>query len=93
VHALQIAGQVRDVLIVGTGGNSIYALDASNGSALWTRNFGAPTPNTWGLPDGFGIEAPPVIDRVAGRIYTVSTDGNFRTISLVDGTDIYAAFP
>jgi hypothetical protein len=92
VHALQIAGQLRDVLIVGTGGNSIYALDASNGSVLWTRNFGAPTPNTWGLPDGFGIEAPPVIDRVAGRIYTVSTDGNFRTISLVDGTDIYAAF-
>ena len=29
VHALQIAGQVRDVLIVGTGGNSIYAFDAS----------------------------------------------------------------
>jgi outer membrane protein assembly factor BamB len=76
---------------VGTGGNSIYALDASNGSVLWNRNFGAPTPNTWGLPDGYGIEAPPFIDRIAGTIYTVSTDGNFRVISLFDGTDVYPA--
>ena len=91
VHSIQISGQTRDVLIVGTGGNSIYALDASSGSVLWSRNFGAATPNTWGLPDGFGIEAPPFIDRVAGRIYTVSTDGNFRTISLLDGTDVFPA--
>jgi len=91
VHNIQVSGQTRDVLIAGTGGNSIYALDASTGSVLWSRNFGAPTPNTWGLPDGFGIEASPFIDRVAGRIYTVSTDGNFRTISLFDGTDVYPA--
>ena len=91
VHAIQIAGQTRDVLIVATGGNSIYALDAGNGSVLWNRNFGAPTPNTWGLPDGFGIEGPPYIDRVAGCIYTVSTDGSFRTVSLFDGTDVYPA--
>jgi outer membrane protein assembly factor BamB len=93
VHNIQIAGQTRDILIVGTGGNSLYTLDASNGSTLWTRNFGPPTPNTWGLPDGFGIEAPPFIDRVAGRIYTVSTEGNFRTLSLLDGTDLYPALP
>ncbi len=91
VHSILIAGQTRDVLIVGTGGNSIYALDASNGTVLWSRNFGAPTPNTWGIPDGFGIEAPPFIDRIAGRIYTVSTDGSFRTISLLDGSDVYPA--
>jgi hypothetical protein len=91
VHSILIADQTRDVLIIGTGGNSIYALDASNGTVLWSRNFGAPTPNTWGLPDGFGIEAPPFIDRIAGRIYTVSTDGSFRTISLFDGTDVYPA--
>lgn len=89
VHSINVGGQTRDVLLVGTGGNSLYLLDASNGSEIWKRNFGAPTPNTWGLPDGFGIEAPPVIDRVAGRIYTVSTDGNFHTLALADGTDVY----
>jgi hypothetical protein len=93
VHGITIAGQTRDVLVVATGGNSIYALDASTGQTLWTRNFGAPTPNTWGLPDGFGIEGPPVIDRALSRIYTVSTDGSFRAISLLDGTDMFAALP
>ena len=88
VHSIVISGQTRDVLIAATGGNSIFALDASNGTTLWSRNFGAATPNTWGLPDGFGIEGSPYIDRITGRIYTVSTDGNFRTISLYDGTDI-----
>jgi len=91
LHAVQVAGQTRDVLVIGTGGNSLYALDAGSGSVLWTRNFGASTPNTWGLPDGFGIEAPPYIDRAAGRLYTVSTDGAFHVISLVDGTDVYPA--
>jgi hypothetical protein len=89
IHSITVGGQTRDVLLVGTGGNSLYLLDASNGSQIWKRNFGAPTPNTWGLPDGFGIEAPPVIDRIAGRIYTVSTDGNFHTLALADGTDVY----
>jgi len=91
VHNILISGQTRDILVEGTGGNSIYVLDASNGTVIWNRNFGAPTPNTWGIPDGFGIEAPPFIDRTANRIYTVSTDGNFRTISLLDGTDVYPA--
>jgi uncharacterized repeat protein (TIGR01451 family) len=89
VHGVQIAGQTRDVLVVATGGNSIYAFDAGTGTVLWTRNFGPPTPNTYGLPDGFGIEASPVIDRVTKRIYTVSTDGAFRTISLLNGADVY----
>jgi hypothetical protein len=89
IHSINVGGQTRDVLLIGTGGNSLYLLDASNGTQIWKRNFGAPTPNTWGLPDGFGIEAPPVIDRVAGRIYTVSTDGNFHTLALADGTDVY----
>lgn len=88
-HSVTIAGQTRDVLLVGTGGNSLYLLDAGSGTQIWKRNFGPPTPNTWGLPDGFGIEAPPVIDRVAGRIYTVSTDGNFHTLNLADGTDVF----
>ena len=89
VHSVVIGGQTRDVVLVGTGGNSLYLLDANSGAQIWKRNFGAPTPNTWGLPDGFGIEGPPVIDRVAGRIYTVSTDGSFHTISLADGTDLF----
>lgn len=89
IHSINVGGQTRDVVVVGTGLNSLYMLDASNGSQIWKRNFGAPTPNTWGLPDGFGIEGSPYIDRVAGRIYLVSTDGNFHALNLADGSDAF----
>ncbi len=91
VHSISIAGQTRDVLVVGTGGNSIYTMDAGSGAVLWKKNFGSPEPSTYGLPDGFGIEGSPVIDRLQGRIYTVSVDGNFHVLSLFDGSEVYAA--
>jgi hypothetical protein len=92
VHSVQIAGQNRDITVVGTAGNTLWALDANTGALIWKRNFGPSVPNNWAIPDGFGIEAPPVIDRATNRVYTVSTDGMFRTISLIDGTDAATAF-
>ena len=92
VHSVVIGGQTRDITMVGTAGNSLFALDANTGAVIWSRNFGPTTPNNWAIPDGFGIEAPPVIDRATNRVYTVSTDGEFRTLSLVDGTDAAPAF-
>jgi len=92
VHSVQIGGQARDLTIVGTAGNSLFALDANSGAVIWKRNFGPSTPNNWAIPDGFGIEAPPVIDRATNRVYIVSTDGVFRTLSLIDGTDAAPSF-
>ena len=92
VHSLLIGGQTRDITIVGTAGNTLFALDANTGAVIWSRNFGPSTPNNWAIPDGFGIEAPPIIDRATNRVYTVSTDGMFRTLSLIDGTDAAPAF-
>ena len=90
-HSVQVNGATHDVVMVGTAANSLFALDASNGAVLWKRNFGPTTPNNWAIPDGFGIEAPPVIDRVLGRVYTVPTNGTFHTLNLNDGTDVYTA--
>ena len=92
VHSVVINGQTRDIAVVGTAGNSLFALDANTGAVIWSRNFGPTTPNNWAIPDGFGIEAPPVIDRATNRLYTVSTDGYFRALNLVDGTDAAPAF-
>lgn len=92
VHSVQIGAQTRDLTIVGTAGNTLFALDANTGAVIWSRNFGPPTPNNWAIPDGFGIEAPPIVDRTTNRVYTVSTDGMFRTLSLIDGTDAAPAF-
>lgn len=84
--SIAIGSSVRDVLVFGTAGNSIYALDANSGDLLWRRNFGAPT-TTCSFAGPFGVFGSPVIDRATLRVYAVSTNGAFRTISLVDGTD------
>jgi hypothetical protein len=84
--SITVGSMVRDVVIVATAGNSIYAFDANSGDQLWKRNFGAQPANCV-LPGGFGIFGAPLIDRATLRAYTVSDDGSFRTISLVDGTE------
>ncbi|SFK30337.1 PQQ-binding-like beta-propeller repeat protein [Methylocapsa palsarum] len=85
VSAARVVGAMHDLIVVATAGNSIYALDASNGAQLWRMNFGAPS-NPGSIPGGFGINGTPVIDRVAGRIYAVTDNGALRTLSLADGT-------
>jgi hypothetical protein len=85
VSAVQVVGGTHDVVVVATASNSIYALDASSGSQLWRINFGAPS-GVGVVPGGFGISAAPVIDKTSGRIYTVTDNGQLRTLSLADGT-------
>jgi len=93
VSAVQVVGgQTRDVIIAATAGNSIYALDASNGTQIWQRNFG-PSDGTGAVPGGFGINGSPVIDRAGGRVFTVSQDGQLRTLSLADGSDLSSPLP
>lgn len=84
--SISIGSLVRDLLVVATAGNSIYALDANSGDILWTRNFGSQGSNCV-LSGGFGVFGAPYVDRTALRVYAVSDDGSLRTISLLDGTD------
>jgi outer membrane protein assembly factor BamB len=92
VSAVSAGGMTRDVVVAVTAANSIYALDASSGAQIWRRNFG-PSDGTGVVPGGFGIEASPVIDRTTGRIFTVSGDGQLRTVSLANGAEASAAVP
>jgi outer membrane protein assembly factor BamB len=85
VSAVQAGGQIRDVVVVATSNNSVYALDASTGAQVWHTRFSAPS-GLGSVPGGFGISAAPVIDRNNGRIYTVTDDGYLRTLALADGT-------
>jgi outer membrane protein assembly factor BamB len=87
---VEIGGQSRNVLVVATGGNSIYAFDASTGAQLWKRNFGM-QPANCAIPNGFGVTGAPLIDRNTGRVYTVSDDGKLRILSLSDGTEALTA--
>jgi outer membrane protein assembly factor BamB len=81
-----VAGQVRDVVIAATSGNSVYALDATSGAILWRNNFGAQGSNPT-IPGGFGVSGTPAADKPKGRIYAVADDGRLHTLSIADGSD------
>jgi hypothetical protein len=70
-----INGTRRNLLIVATEHNSVYAFDAGTGAVIWQRSLGPPQSETdVGCPDitpEYGVTSTPVIDRTAGTIYVV----------------------
>ena len=68
----------REVVYVATEGNTIYAIDARNGTILLQKNFGAPVPYT-SLPGScnnngpnIGINSTPAIDPSTNTMYVVT---------------------
>jgi hypothetical protein len=82
-----IAGGTHNVVYVATMNDSLYALDADNGTQLWKASFGTPVTASnvqCCCPDislSIGILGTPVIDPSTGTIYFVScnenTDGTY----------------
>jgi hypothetical protein len=104
VSNLAIAGGTHNVLFVASMLNTIYALDADTGAALWTQNYGSPI-----IPQDvewdqnvswvtrLGILATPVIDPATNYMYFVSgsqpADGT-RTFSYnLNAIDITTGLP
>ncbi|TML75931.1 MAG: hypothetical protein E6G04_11705 [Actinobacteria bacterium] len=73
VYAQPLA--VGNQVIVASEGNTVYSLDASNGTIKWRRPLGAPV-NGGSLPCGninpTGITGTPAIDPGAGVVYVVA---------------------
>jgi len=78
VTSISVGGKMRDVLIVATTSDSVYAFDADDeGPPLWHVSLGPKVPSTdanigqasVNLPSGVGILSTPVIDRGGGYIY------------------------
>jgi hypothetical protein len=71
----------HDVVYVASEGNTVFAIDANNGTVLLSSNFGAPIPTPNGCPTNpvVGINSTPVLDTAANMmyvmIYTMGTDG------------------
>jgi hypothetical protein len=81
---LVVAGQAiqgqgtHDVTYVATENNTLYAIDANDGTILLHRNFGPPVPRS-SLPGGcsnnaanVGIGSTPVIDPATGTLYLIA---------------------
>jgi outer membrane protein assembly factor BamB len=71
-------------VFVATENNSVYSLDAKNGSVLWRTNLGPPVDGST-LPCGdinpTGITGTPVIDPSTGTLYVVSYSAMHHTLS------------
>jgi len=63
------------VVYVATENNTIYMIDAVNGTVLFNKNFGAPVPKPLGCPNNgpnVGIDGTPVIDEKAKVMYVIT---------------------
>ena len=88
LKGVKVAGKIRNVVFVSTENGFFYAIDTSNGVALWTRSLGYTTnSNTNDVPNGhFGIGGTAYIDIVRNKIY-VSSNGALYSLNIADGKD------
>jgi hypothetical protein len=93
VSNLAIAGGTHNVVFVGSMFNTLYAIDADNGTVYWTQNFGSEiiaedveNDNNISQYTGVGILGTPVIDPNSGIMYFVSGS------QPQDGAQIYAYY-
>jgi hypothetical protein len=75
VPGLTIAGGTHDVIYVATESNTVYAIDASSGAILLSRNLQAPVPAPLGCMNNgpnVGITGTPVIDLTTQTLYVIA---------------------
>jgi hypothetical protein len=92
LSGVQVGGGTHNVAIAATNQNTVYAIDADSGTILWSDHIVAASPNC-SIPGGLGISSTPVVDRASGRIFAVTDDGDLRTLSLANGTQLTAGLP
>lgn len=75
IPGLAIAGGTHDVVYVATESNTIYAIDASSGAILLSRNLGDPVPTPLGCNNNgpnVGINGTPVINLATQTLYVIA---------------------
>jgi len=67
----------QGIVYVATLNNTVYALNQTDGTLIWSRNLRAPETSGWscGNVSPQGILGTPVIDTTGGRIYVTTLDG------------------
>lgn len=79
---------VKTVVYVAGSDNHFFALDAADGSEIWSRDFEnhvlPKDEGMWLCPNG--INATPVIDRAHNLVYAIAVDGKLWGLDLGDGS-------
>ncbi len=77
----------KTLVYVAGSSNHLFALDAQNGSIVWSRTFETyavpKNQDHWLCPQG--INATPTIDKGTGTIYTIAIDGKLYGLDLGTG--------
>lgn len=78
---------VKTLVYVGGSSDHLFAIDASTGQLAWSASFASYSvpryPSTWVCPEN--LNATPVIDRRAGLIYVLASDGRLYGLALGTG--------
>src|SRR5215471_3880466 len=97
-------GKTRDLVLVATIANKIFAFDADDGTPVWQRTLGTPSKGSREIDahlvnDHWGILSTPVIDAAAGVLYAcawISPDGSsakaqhwLHAVSIADGRAVH----
>lgn len=81
--AVQTSGGTKDLLFVVAGDGHVVALDAANGTPIWSRQP-TPVPNTTEA-------AAPAIDPDRQFIYAYALDGKIHKYAVADGTEVVSS--
>ena len=97
-------GQTRDLVLVATMANKIFAFDANDGTPVWGSTLGPPVNGTRDIDahlinDHWGVLSTPVVDAAAGVLYAcawISPDGSptnarhwLHAVSIADGRAVH----
>jgi outer membrane protein assembly factor BamB len=88
-EGVKTARGVRNLLYILGADNTLFAIDADSGKVFWQKTFKNPlSPQraaTWLCANS--AQATPVIDKLRGIIYVLTSDGKLRGVSLSDGAE------
>jgi outer membrane protein assembly factor BamB len=79
-----VGSRRRSAFVVVTGGNTVYALSADDGTVIWRRSLGPPVATVCG--GTAGIASTPAIDRGRGEVYVIGGTGLLYALDLRDGS-------
>ena len=97
-------GRTRDLLLLATMANQVFAFDANDGTPVWQHALGTPITSSGRIDehpinDHWGILSTPVVDASAGVMYAcawMSPDGSYtgaqhwlHALSIVDGHAVH----
>ena len=97
-------GRTRDLALLATMANQVFAFDANDGMPVWQRTLGTPITSSGQIDDHpindhWGILSTPVVDAAAGVMYAcawISPDGSpghaqhwLHALSIVDGQPVH----